>query len=454
MKVTVNEVDQHKVTLHIEVPVKEAEKGAKTACQNLANKVSLKGFRKGKAPRFVLESFLGKEAVKEEIFETVANKAYGEALNETGITPVTQPDVKIVTDEKGQPVVFEATVTKKPEVTLGEYKGLKAAKVVTEVTDEDVAAELSTLQKQHSKLIVAPEGTEIAADDFAIIDFKGTVDGVAFEGGEGKAYPLQVGSGSFIPGFEDQIIGCKSGDEKDVTVTFPEDYFQKDLAGKEAVFAVKVNDVKRRELPELTDEFAKANSKFETLDELKADLRKKLESEVTFKNLEAFNNVIIKTALDNASVDIPEVMVDTKIDQMVEELSMNLETKKMKLDDYLKYTNQDLAKLKAGYHDQAVENVKMDLVLESICKAEDLKVTNTDLQAEIFGMAQNFGADPEEVYKIIVKENRVGMLIESVSRKKAASFILKNAIDTNAKEEPAATEEAAAAEETEQQPEA
>ncbi len=446
MKVTVNEVDQHKVTLHIEVPVDEAEKGAKAACKNLAGKVNIKGFRKGKAPRVVLESFLGKDAVKEEIFEVVASRAYSAALQEQDITPVTEPDVKVVTNEKGQPVVFDATVTKKPEVTLGEYKGIKVAKAAASVTDEQVAGELANLQKTHSKMVVAPEGTEIANDDFAIIDFKGSIDGVAFEGGEGKAYPLQIGSGSFIPGFEEQLIGCKAGEQKDVKVTFPEDYFQADLAGKEAVFAVTINDVKRRELPPIDDELAKEQGKFESLDELKADLRKKLETQAEFSTLEAFNNEVIKTAIDNAEVDIPEVMVDTKIDQMIEELSMKLESQGMNMQDYMKYTNNDMDKLKASYHDPAKENVKMDLVLEAICKTEAIEVTDTDLQAEIITMAQNFGADPREVYKIIMKEKRVPMLAQSVARKKAASFILKNAIDTNAdaaeekKEEPAAEE--------------
>lgn len=231
MNVTVNEVDQHQVTLHIELPAAEAKKGAAAAVKNLANKVNIPGFRKGKAPRMILESYLGKDAVKEEINDVLINKAYNDALNEKDITPVSDPEVKIISEEKGQDFVFEITVTKKPEVKLGEYKGIQAAKEEAEVTDEQVAEELAKMQKSHSKLVVAPEGTEIADEDFAIIDFKGTVDGEAFEGGEGKSYPLQIGSGSFIPGFEDQLKGLKAGDQKDVKVTFPEDYFEAKLAG-------------------------------------------------------------------------------------------------------------------------------------------------------------------------------------------------------------------------------
>ena len=438
MNVTVNEVDQHKVTLHIEVPAKDASKQAAAACKNLASRVNIPGFRKGKAPRMVLESFLGKDAVKQEVFEAIANKAYSDALDQEGIVPVTEPELNVITDEKGKDVVFEATVTKKPEVKLGEYKGITVAKDKVDVTDEDVAKELANLQKQHAKLVVAPEGTEIAKDDFAVIDFKGTVDGVAFEGGEGKSYPLQIGSGSFIPGFEDQLKGLKAGDQKDVKITFPEDYFEAKLAGKEAVFAVTINDVKRSELPAIDDEFAKEAGKFDSVDDLKADIRKRLESK-------ASNSEVLKTAVNNAEVDIPQVMIDDKIDQMIEELAMKLETQRMSLDDYLKYMNQDMDKLKEHYAEPAKENVKMDLVLEAIAKAENIEVKDIDLQAEIITMAQNFGADPKEVYKIILKEHRVPMLVQSVGRKKAASFILKNAVDPNEdKKEEAKAEDAKA----------
>lgn len=442
MKVTVNEVDQHKVTLHIEVPAKEAAKGAEAACKNLAGRVNIPGFRKGKAPRMVLESFLGKDAVKEEIFEAVASKAYNDALKEQNIVPVTEPDVKRIADEKGADVVFEATVTKKPEVTLGEYKGIKAAKEEVSVTEEDIAKELVNLQKNHSRLAPASEGAKIGKGDFAVIDFKGSVDGVPFEGGEGKAYPLEIGSDSFIPGFEEQLIGLCVGDSKDVKVTFPEEYFQKDLAGKEAVFAVTIQDIKHSELPPVDADFAELVGKFKSVDELKEDVRKRLERSARFKVTEAFNNEVLKQAIGNASVDIPDVMVEQKIDQMVEEFSLKLEAQNMNLNDYLQHVKQSMDEFRARYKDNAEENVKMDLILEKIAKEEKIEVNDTDLQAEIFMMAQNFGADPKEVYKIILKERRVPMLIQSVGRKKAAGFILSNAVDTNAKEEKAAEEPA------------
>ena len=432
MNVTVNEVDQHKVTLHIEVPAAEAKKDVAAAVKNLSSKVNIPGFRKGKAPRMILENFLGKDAVKEEIKEALVNKAYGKALNEQKIYPVTQPEIKFINEEKGQDFVFEATFTKKPDVKLGDYKGIEAAREIAAVTEEQVAEELAKLQKAHSKLVVAPEGTELAKDDFAIIDFKGTVDGEAFEGGEGKSYPLQIGSGSFIPGFEDQLIGLKAGDEKDVTVTFPEDYFEKKLAGKEAVFAVKVNDVKRSEVPAIDDELAKEAGKFDTLDALKDSIRKRLDSQAHFQAAEKFNGDVLKQAVANAEVDIPDVMIDEKVDQMIDEMKMRLEAQNMQLEDYLKYTDQDMDKLKEQYRDPAKENVKMDLVLEAVADAENIEVKDIEMQAEVFTMAQNFGADPKEVAKIIKNEGRIPMLYASVLRKKAASFILNNAVDTNA----------------------
>lgn len=442
MKVTVNEVDRHKVTLHIEVPAKEAAKGAEAAVKNLANRVNIPGFRKGKAPRMVLESFLGKDAVKGEVFEVVASKAYNDALKEQDITPVTEPDINRISDEKGSDFVFEATVIKKPEVALGEYKGIKAAKEEVKVTEENVAEELVNLQKTHAKLAPAPEGAKAENGDYAVIDFKGSIDGVPFEGGEGKAYPLQIGSGSFIPGFEEQLVGLKAGESKEVKVSFPEDYFQKDLAGKEAVFAVTVQDIKRSELPPVDADFAELAGKFKSVDELKEDIRRRLEKNGRFKVTEAFNNTVLKTAIDNAAVDIPEVMVEQKIDQMIEEFRLKLQVQNMNLDDYLKHMNTDMDKFREQYKDAAKENVKMDLVLEAVAKAETIEVKDMDLQAEIFTMAQNFGADPQEVYKIILKERRVPMLIQSVGRKKAAGFILSHAVDTNATEEKEETQPA------------
>ena len=335
--------------------------------------------------------------------------------------------------------MFERKITM--ENKFAQYKNLNLGKEKPqEVSEKELEDALNSFVARNTSFEEVDQTSELG--NIVNIDFEGFVDNEAFEGGKGDQYDLELGSNTFIPGFEDQLIGCKAGDEKDVKVTFPEDYFEKSLAGKEAVFAVKVNDVKRSELPAIDDEFAKEAGKFDSVDDLKADIRKRLESKASFQALEKFNSEVLKTAVNNAEVDIPQVMIDDKIDQMIEELAMKLETQRMSLDDYLKYMGQDMDKLKEHYAEPAKENVKMDLVLEAIAKAENIEVKDIDLQAEIITMAQNFGADPKEVYKIILKEHRVPMLVQSVGRKKAASFILKNAVDPNEdKKEEAKAEE-------------
>lgn len=357
----------------------------------------------------------------------LAGRAYNDALREENLVPVSEPEIERVTFEEGKDLVFKATFTKEPEVTLGDYKDLEAEKQDAVVTDEQLQEQLDKIRDQQAKMVVAEEGAAIQKDDFAVIDFAGSVDGKPFDGGEGKSYPLQIGSGNFIPGFEDQLIGAKAGDDVTVKVSFPEDYFVKELASKEAEFKVHIHDIKRKELPELNDEFAKEASSYNTIDELKADLRQKLEEDAQHRAIDAYNGALIQQAVDNASVDVPEIMVDERIEQMIQELGMNMESRGMKLDDYLSYSNKTLDDLRTEYKETAAANVRTDLVLEAIVKAENIEVTPDDMNFEIFTMAQNFGADPKEVWGIISKEKRVPMLVKSVSRKKAASFIIAHA---------------------------
>lgn len=427
MKATVNPVDQHVVTLTIEVPQAEVASAVKQAVKRIANQVNIPGFRKGKAPRRIIEANYGKEAVLEEAFDIAFTKSYIQALNEEGITPVTEPEIERVQFEEGKDMIVKATFTKKPEVTLGQYTDLEVEKQDATVTDEQVEAQLERIREQNAKMVVAPEGAGIEKGDFATIDFKGTVDGVAFDGGEGKSYPLEIGSGSFIPGFEDQLVGAKVGDNVTVKVTFPEDYFVKDLAGKEAEFATHIHDIKRKELPELNDEFAKEASSYETIDALKADLRAKMEQDAQMRAIDNYNGALIEAAVKNATVDIPQVMIDQRIDQMIQEMAMNLEGRGLSIDDYLKFSNKTVEDLKKEYADSAAENVRADLVLDAIAAKEGIDVTVQDMNREIFVMAQNFGADPKEVFNIIQKEGRVSMLRDSVARKKAARFIIDHA---------------------------
>jgi trigger factor len=425
MKVTAERIDNHKTVLNFEIPQTEVSKAMEKAYRKLANQVNIPGFRKGKAPRKVVEMRIGKEALLDEAFEILAPEVYSKALQEQEITPVGRPEIEVVTLAEDQPLVFKATVIKMPEVTLGQYKDLAVEKTVSEITDADVDAELEKTRSRNAKMIVA-EGAELKQSDLAIIDFKGFIDGIPFEGGEGKSYPLEIGSGSFIPGFEDQLIGAKAGEEREVTVSFPEDYFVAELAGKEAKFTVTIHDVKRKEVPELDDEFAKETSDFETLAELKADIKNKLEQAATAKAEREFHAAVLKTAVDNAQVDIPEIMVENQISNMIQDFDINLQQRGMKLEKYLEYTKMDIAALRDNYRESALYNVKTDLVLEAIVKAEKFAATPEEMQQEVAFMAANYQTTVEEIMKVIRENNRFQDLQASVLRKKAVAFVVDN----------------------------
>lgn len=423
MKVTAERIDNHQVVLEIEVPQVEVSKAIDKAFAKLANRINVPGFRKGKAPRKMIEARVGKQAILDEAFDIVAPKAYNEALESEKVIPVGNPKIDVVTLEEDKDLVFKATITAKPEITLGDYKGLKVEKNVEAVTEEQVNAQVNKMLENAAKMVVA-EGAEIQDGDFAVIDFEGFVDGVAFEGGEGKGYPLQIGSGSFIPGFEEQLIGAKSGEERDVNVKFPEEYHAPNLAGKAAVFKVKVNDVKRKELPELNDEFVKGASSFNTVEELKADIKNKLEESAKQKAENDMRTAAIKLASDNAAVELPEVMIENRIGHMIEELSISLQNQGLKLEQYLEYAKLDMAKLRENYREAAVVNVKTDLMLEAIAKAEEIKVEAADIQGEIELMAKAYGATAKQVQKIIQEQGRIGDLVATIMRKKAAKLIV------------------------------
>lgn len=426
MKVTVENGENQQVTLTIEVEAAEINKAVEQACKRLANRVSIPGFRKGKAPRMIVERHVGKDAVLQEAFDIVAPKALSKAFDEQKIDPVTRPNVDIETLEEGKDLVFKATVTPRPEVKLGDYKGLNVPKNEVNITDEDVEKQLKTFQDRQGKLVDAPEGAEVKDGDFTTLDFKGFVDGEAFDGGEGKDYPLQIGSNSFIPGFEDQLVGAKIGEERDVNVKFPEEYHAKELAGKNATFKCTIRSIKTKELPAIDDELAKKVSKFETLDELKADIRKNLEenAERTAENDQ--KSAAIEMATNNITVDIPAVMIDNRVTAMIQEMAMRLEQQGMKLEQYLQYAGTDIAKLREQYRETAEKNVKTDLMLEEVAKAEDIKVEAKDLDEEVAAMAAAYGAMPQQVQKIIKEQGRIGDLAASVLRKKTAQFIIDN----------------------------
>ncbi|WP_295159350.1 trigger factor [Selenomonas sp. AE3005] len=426
MKVTVENGENQQVTLTIEVEAAEVSKATEKAVKRLGNRVNIPGFRKGKAPRKIIERNVGMEAIMQEAFDIVAPKAFADALEEQKIDPVTRPDIDIVTLEEGKDLVFKATVTPRPEVTLGEYKGLKVEKKVAEVTDEDVEKQIKTFQDRQGKMVDAPEGSAVKDGDFTTLDFEGFVNGEAFEGGKGQDYPLQIGSGSFIPGFEDQLIGAKIGEEKEVNVKFPEEYHSKELAGKDAMFKCTIRSIKQKELPAIDDELAKKVSKFETIAELRADVRKNLEENAQRQAENTQRTEAIEQATNNITVDIPAVMIDNRVNAMIQEMAMRLEQQGMNLETYLQYAGTDLNKIREDYRETAEKNVKTDLMLEEVAKAENIKVEAKDLDAEVAGMAAAYGATPVQIQKIIKEQGRVGDLAATVLRKKTAQFIIDN----------------------------
>ena len=426
MNVTVERVE-NEATLKITAPAAEVNAGYKKAVQKIANQANIPGFRKGKAPRAIIEMHYGKEAVKQEAFEIVANKAYSEALDQEKLIPVSDPKVEESTFEEGKDMELTIKVTLKPEPELGEYKGLHVDKKEAEVTDEQVEAQIKDLMSRDAKMVVAEEGAVIEKGDFAIIDFAGTVDGEPFSGGEGKGYPLEVGSNSFIPGFEDQLVGLSKGDSTDVEVTFPEDYFVKDLAGKEAIFKVNIQDVKRKELPELNDEYVASKTDFKTVEELRANYKERMQKAAEANAKAEYEHELIDLAVANAKFSVPEIMIEDKISQMVEEMKMSLESRKMSLDMYMQYTGLDMAKIRENQRPVAEENVKTDLVLDAIAKAEDIQVDMADVDAEIAAISAQHGASPEEVKKIIKGNGTMGLLLANILRRKAAHVVIDSA---------------------------
>lgn len=426
MNVTVERVE-NEATLKITAPAAEVNAGYKKAVKKIADQANIPGFRKGKAPRAIIEMHYGKEAVKQEAFEIVANKAYSEALDQEKLIPVSDPKVEESTFEEGKDMELTIKVTLKPEPELGEYKGLHVEKKEVVVTDEQVDAQIKDMMGRDAKMVVAEEGAVIEKGDFAIIDFAGTVDGEPFSGGEGKGYPLEVGSNSFIPGFEDQLVGLSKGDSTDVEVTFPEDYFVKDLAGKEAIFKVNIQDVKRKELPELNDEYVASKTDFKTVEELRANYKERMQKAAEANAKAEYEHELIDLAVANAKFSVPEIMIEDKISQMVEEMKMSLESRKMSLDMYMQYTGLDMAKIRENQRPVAEENVKTDLVLDAIAKAEDIQVDMADVDAEIAAISAQHGAAPEEVKKIIKGNGTMGLLLANILRRKAAHVVIDSA---------------------------
>lgn len=427
MKVAVTKKEHNITELVIELPVEEVAKAYDKAFKKLVQQVNIPGFRKGKAPRKMIEKRVGEDGMRSEAFDFIIPDAYRLAVQENNVEPVGRPEVTDVTLNEGEPCVFTVSVITKPEVVLGEYKGLSVTAPVTEVTDEEVDKQINALRERHAKMVVA-EGAELGQGDFALIDFDGTVDGKPFSGGQSKGYPLEIGSGSFIPGFEDQLIGAKAGEEREVKVTFPADYFVAELAGKEAVFVTKINDVKRKELPELNDDFAKEAGDADTFAEMKEKTKEKLVTAAKEKDESSFREAVLKQAVANATIEIPEIMVEDQIDHMIQDLDFSLRQRGLELNKYLGYMNTDMAGLRERYRPGALEEVRSELTLEAIVKAENIAVSDEDYAEETQKMAKAYKMAEAELNQMLADKRHAEAVKDTILRRKAAQLVVDSAV--------------------------
>ena len=427
MKVSVTKKEHNITELVIELPVEEVAKAYDKAFKKLVQQVNIPGFRKGKAPRKMIEKRVGEDGMRSEAFDFIIPDAYRLAVAENHVEPVGRPEVTDVTLNEGEPCVFTVSVITKPEVVLGEYKGLAVTAPVTEVTDEEVDKQINALRERHAKMVVA-EDAELGQGDFALIDFDGTVDGKPFSGGQSKGYPLEIGSGSFIPGFEDQLIGAKAGEEREVKVTFPADYFVAELAGKEAVFVTKINDVKRKELPELNDDFAKEAGDADTFAEMKEKTKEKLVAAAKEKDESSFREAALKQAVANATIEIPDIMVEDQVDHMIQDLDFSLRQRGLELDKYLGYMNTDMAGLRERYRPGALEEVRSELTLEAIVKAENIAVSDEDYAEETQKMAKAYKMAEAELTKMLADQRHAEAVKDTILRRKAAQLIVDSAV--------------------------
>lgn len=440
MKATWEKIEKNLGVLDVEVDAERVASALDKAFNKVAKKANVPGFRKGKVPRAIFEARFGVESLYQDAIDILLPEVYGEAVEQADIFPVDRPEVDIEQFAKGETFKFKARVTVKPEVTLGEYKGVEVAAVAAEVSEEELNEELERLQQRHAELTVIDEGAS-QSGDIVVIDFDGSVDGVPFEGGQAERYSLELGSNTFIPGFEDQVIGMATGDFKDVEVTFPETYHAEELANKQAVFKVKVHEIKRKQLPELDDEFAKDVSEFDTLDEYKEDLKKQL---LTRKEQEAQGvreNEAVEKAAANAEVEIPEAMIQSEVQNMMRDFDNRLRQQGMNLEMFLSFSGQTNADLEGQMKDDAEKRVRNNLVLEQIAKEEKLEVSEEEINKELENMADTYKRSADEIRSILGANGSLDSLREELLLRKTIDFLLENSVEGAPVEKKEATEE-------------
>lgn len=427
MSCTVENLEKNEAKLTIEVAAEEFEKALKTAYNKNKNQISAPGFRKGKVPQAMAEKLYGAGIFYEDAANELIPEEYDKAAKESGLDIVAQPEIDVVQIEKGKPFIFTAVVTLKPEVTLGEYKGVKIAAIDRTVTEEEINAELDKTRDLNSR-VVTVEDRPVQDGDTAVIDFEGFVDDKPFEGGKGTNYELVIGSHTFIDNFEDQLIGKNVGEKVDVNVTFPADYQAEELAGKPALFKVTINKITVKELPELDDELVQEVSEFNTVDEYKADVKTMLEAKKSADARREREVKAVERAVINATMDIPEKMIDFEAKRIARDMDRNLRQQGLSLDMYIKYTGQTMDALTTQFNTEAETRVKNSLVLEAVVKAENITASDEDFEEEIRNMAETYGMEADKIKEYMGEEEK-SEVMKDIAIRKAAEFVGENAVE-------------------------
>ena len=444
MSVQVEKLEKNMAKLTVEVPAEEVEKAIQAAYLKEKNKISMPGFRKGKVPRAMIEKMYGAAVFYEEAANILIQDNYAKAMEESKEDIVSRPTIDVVQIESGKPFIFTAEVAVRPEVTLGKYKGVQVTKIDTTVTDEEVEAALEKEQQKNSRTVSVTD-RPVQTGDTAVIDFEGFVDGVAFEGGKGENHPLEIGSHSFIEGFEDQLVGHNAGEEVEVNVTFPEKYQAAELAGKPAVFKVKINEIKTKELPELNDEFAQDVSEFDTLAEYKEDLRKHLEVSKENDAKRAKEDEAIKKIIDKSTMELPDAMIDTQCENMINEFAQRISQSGLTMDQYMQFSGMTIDGLKEQVRPEAITRIQSSLVLEQIAKEENIEVSDDEINAEVEKMAAQYGMEADKLKEYLGDAEKESMK-RDLAITKAVDLIMENVKErakAKTKKEKEAEEEAA-----------
>ena len=427
MSVQVEKLEKNMAKLTVEVPAENVEKAIQGAYNKMKKSINIPGFRKGKAPRQLIEKMYGKEVFYNDAIDAMLPSAYSDAVEECGEEIVSHPQIDVVQIESGKPFVFTATVAVKPAVELGEYKGIQVEKAPIEVKDEEIEAQITKEREANSRTVTVDDRA-VAQGDIVTLDFEGFVDGAAFEGGKGENYDLTIGSNTFIPGFEDQLVGAEIGKELDVNVTFPEEYGAKELAGKAAVFKCKINGIKVKELPAVDDEFAQEVSEFDTLDEYKADIKAKLLKEKEDEAARAKEDAVIGKIIEGAKMEIPDAMVEYQTRQMLDEFAQRIQSQGISLDQYFQFTGLTEEKYMEEMKPRALQNIQSRLVLEAVAQAENLVAEEADIEEEIKKMADMYKMEADKI-KELLGERQMEEMKKDIAVQKAAKLVAEAAVE-------------------------